>query len=393
MNKEDFNYFCIFGGGAIRGITYAGAVRALKEKKINITGYAGSSAGSIAAVMTALGYSENELEDIFSKFDYMLFRDINLSFKIELAISKGEVFTDKIREIIARKLKTDKPVTFKDFPKNIYILTSNLTTGESVVFSKETTPDFEVAKAIRISASFPGLMNPYEIDGEYYVDGDLAKPFALSQLSKLLNPKDTRILEFRLEGGKVENLPTNPIILMNNSIDFVTRCATKNVIEYFGNNDKYDFITIETENTLLFDLNISKEQKTQLIKLGYNKTIEYFENVLPKKKQKSLNEYQKLKKVLNNTFQNLLSRDYIKAKNCLNKYICENYKNLELIDENLVNSTQEICKMLNSGITKNILFLPVLNNHIEVKIKTKELIEQVENKINSIHYFLENIKN
>ena len=380
MLKKD-RYFCIFGGGAIRGLTYVGAVKALREKNIELVGYAGSSAGSIAAVMTALNYTQEEMTEIFMQFDYTLFRDINFSFKFELAISKGEVFTDKIRELISKKLGTEKPITFKDFPKNIYILTSNLTTGKSVIFSKETTPDFEVAQAVRISAGFPGLMNPYELKGEYYVDGDLGKAYALSQISPLLNPKDCKILEFRLEGAKEQQPSKNPLVYLNNAMDFLCNAATNNVLTLYENKEKYDFIVLETKDTLLFDLNISKEQREYLIKLGYETTINYFEKQLPLKNKNLIDEYKILENTTNKVYNSVLKRDYQKAKNIATEYFIDNYKKFDTLDEEITNKFDELIKCLAKQKTKKIFFIPISNNHDKIKEKAYALEIMVKDKI------------
>ena len=375
-NRE--KYFCIFGGGAIRGLVYIGAVRALKEKNVEIVGYAGASAGSISAVMSALDYSSDEMYEVFNNFDYRLFRDVNISLKIELAFSKGEVFTDKIRELIAKKLNTDKPVLFKDFPKDLYILAANITTGKSIVFSKETTPDFEVAQAVRISTGFPGLMNPVEIDGEYYVDGDLARACALSQISPLLNPKDYRILEFRLEGSKNQDLPKNPFSFLNNGLDFVNNIATDNVLKTFADKDKYDYIVITTENILLFDFNISQEQRDYMVNLGYETTLGFFDKKLPQKRKLLAQKYNVLKQVVDKIFSSLCTGKCSNAKQIISDYLCENYNDLKVFDENVTQLFIELYKDIIK--LKKVLF--VTPNISNAKKSLTSLSLELDKKLN-----------
>ena len=374
-------YFCIFGGGAVRGLVYLGAVRALREKNVEITGYAGASAGSIAAVLTALDYSDEEMAEIFNGIDYMLFRDLNFSFKIELALSKGEVFTDKIRGIIAKKIGTDEPVTFKDFPKNIYIVTSNLTTGESVIFSKETTPDFEVAQAVRISSGFPGLMNPVELNGEYLVDGDLAKPCALSQISPLLNPKDEKILEFRIEGTKKQALPTNPLSFLNNGIDFLNNISTDNAVKTFGNREKYDYIVFPVKDILLFDFNISKEQRDYLVDLGYKTTNDFFDVTLRKKKKEISLFYAEMKNEFEKSYENLLKKKYDKAKEIILSYISKNYKIFDRLDERIINKLDETAKMFEDEIKRAFFVIPTMENHKKAQNMLNDLISKLDEKL------------
>ena len=50
---NNFKYTCLFGGGAIRGVSYIGAVKALEELGIIPDRLAGSSVGSILGNSTS----------------------------------------------------------------------------------------------------------------------------------------------------------------------------------------------------------------------------------------------------------------------------------------------------------------------------------------------------
>lgn len=77
MDKNYLKYTCLFGGGAIRGISYVGAVKALEELEINPTTLAGSSVGSIIAALLAVGYDSKELKEIFLKVNFELLEIYN----------------------------------------------------------------------------------------------------------------------------------------------------------------------------------------------------------------------------------------------------------------------------------------------------------------------------
>lgn len=148
MNKS-FKYTCLFGGGAIRGVSYIGAVKALEELGISPTTLAGSSVGSIIAALLAVGYNSAELKEIFLKVNFDLFRDISLGLGPVFALSKGEVFLDWLRDLIESKFYGEKykkgsnrSVTFKDIDKNLVIITTNLSNFECKEFSRYETPGF-----------------------------------------------------------------------------------------------------------------------------------------------------------------------------------------------------------------------------------------------------------
>ena len=112
-------YFCIFGGGGIRGTAYSGAIQALEELEIQITGLAGSSVGAVVAGLLAFNYSHNEIEDIFENINFSFFNDLNLKIGKDFALSKGDNFYLWMKNKIENKFYKDNdeeknPVRFKD---------------------------------------------------------------------------------------------------------------------------------------------------------------------------------------------------------------------------------------------------------------------------------------
>ena len=81
-NKE---YTCIFGGGAIRGFAYIGAIKALEELDIKIKTVAGSSVGAIFAGLIAVGYTPKEIEEVLMNINFELFKDIPLLITKDMA--------------------------------------------------------------------------------------------------------------------------------------------------------------------------------------------------------------------------------------------------------------------------------------------------------------------
>ena len=87
----NLKYTCLFGGGAIRGVAYIGAIKAFEELGLESDTFAGSSVGSIFASLLAVGYTSDELKQIFAKVNFELFRDIAIGVGPLFALSKGEV--------------------------------------------------------------------------------------------------------------------------------------------------------------------------------------------------------------------------------------------------------------------------------------------------------------
>jgi len=297
-NNTSNKYLCIFGGGAVRGLTYLGAIKAMNEIGIEIKAYAGSSVGSIFATFATLNYTFEEMVKVFEEVNFEMFRDVRFNIAKKFAISKGEHFLNWLRICIEKKYygenyekDTNEPVTFKDIDKDFYVITANINGCKPYIFSKYTTPDFEVAQAIKISTSLPGLFEPYEYEGNLLVDGDMMKSWPMWRISDFLKPDDTRVIEFRLEGAK--NWPT-----VNNSVEYLnavfatlSNFATDYISETYQYKDKFDYIKINTEHILPVQFTLPQTDRENLIKLGYETTIDYFKNKLCEKKKNLLPHY------------------------------------------------------------------------------------------------------
>ena len=104
--KDCSKYLCIFGGGAVRGYSYLGVLKAFEKLSFNPQKIAGSSVGSVFAAFYALDIPLEEMNKILININFELFKDINFSFAPTFALSKGGVFLDWIRNLIEKYYKT-----------------------------------------------------------------------------------------------------------------------------------------------------------------------------------------------------------------------------------------------------------------------------------------------
>lgn len=361
-NNASLKYACIFGGGAIRGVSYAGAVKAMEEIGIYPDTIAGSSVGAIFAGLTAVGYNAEELKDIFMQVNYELFRDIHFGFGKDFAISKGEIFLDWLRELIEKKFYGEEfkkgenqPVTFKDLEKNVVIITTDLTNFKYKEFSKFETPDEEIAYAIRISSTMPGLMKPVVHENALLVDGDLQKSWPLWRLSPHLCPEDSRVLEFRLEGD-YEGKGQHAIDFINTVYSCVTSLATDFIMESYGGRDKFDYVKINTGAVVVVDFNQSKEKRQELMDIGYEQTIVYFKSALVAKKQKILKQYKILSKHIKKIEEYLHSNKSKLAQNELGLLYMNIYEAKKEIDLKFFMMINEFKSLFMENMSSSALF-------------------------------------
>lgn len=319
--KKSLEYTCIFGGGAIRGVSYAGAVKAMEEIGIEPNTIAGSSVGAIFAGLLSVGYNAEELKEVFMQVNYELFRDIHFGFGKDFALSKGEVFLDWLRELIEKKYYGEdynkdgnQPVTFASLKKNLVIIATDLTNFKYKEFSRFETPDIEVAYAIRISSSMPGLMKPVHLDGALLVDGDLQKSWPLWRLSKHLCLDTERVLEFRLE-GEYQGKGHSAINFMNTIYSCVTSLATDFIVDMYGHRDKFDYVKINTGSVVVVDFSLAKDKREELMDIGYQQTMNYFNTDLLDKKKEIVKYYREISKELNKIKKYILSNKIKEAHN------------------------------------------------------------------------------
>ena len=362
MKEKSFQYACLFGGGAIRGAAYCGTVKAMEEIGINPDIVAGSSVGSIIAGLLAVGYSAKELREVFLQVNFELFRDLQFALGPQFAISKGEVFLEWIRDLIEKKYYGDKykkgthkAVTFSDLEKNLVIITTDLSSFECKEFSKQETPDFEIATAIRISCSMPGLMKPIEYNNRVLVDGDLQKGSPMWKLSKNLQPENLRILEFRLEGN-FEGNDKNSIEYINSIYSYATSVATSFIIDVYNKNDKYDYIVINTGDINIVDFNLAAEKRENIMEIGYNQTMKYFGEILPLKKKLLFEVYSEINSSLKKIYNNIERNKAQKARIILAElfmYLCDY---IDMIDSADLTALKNFKKIMNDNMVYPALF-------------------------------------
>lgn len=398
MNNS-FKYACLFGGGAIRGVSYIGAVKAMEELGIRHETLAGSSVGSIIAALLAVGYNAEELKEVFIKVNFELFRDISIGIGPIFALSKGEVFLEWVRELIEKKYYGDKykkganrAVTFKDLEKNLIVITTNLSNFECKEFSKYETPDYEIASAVRISCCMPGLMKPIEYNKTLLVDGDLQKSWPMWKLSKNLVSKNERILEFRLE-GYYDNNDTNDISgigYANAVYSCMTAMSTSFITNLYINKDKFDYIVLNTGDIVVVDFNIAENKRIELIESGYNQTISYFKTFLPKKKARIKNNYEIILSHMLKIQKYINSKKILKAKLCLGDLFIDLSNLSDIIDRNDYNDIKNFKDLFLKNINYPALFGKItLNNETLVKAELTRINITLKNKTEELSEYLE----
>ncbi len=149
------------GGGGVRGLAHAGAIKAMLEAGIKPDIVAGVSAGSIIAVLYAAGLQPDDMVRLFLGKKMTDFAEIGLG---KGGILKIEKFTSRIMEAIAPYKNIE------DLPMPVRIGCTNLDDASAEYFSSGP-----IEPIIKASCSIPIAIKPVQINGKTYVDGGVLR--------------------------------------------------------------------------------------------------------------------------------------------------------------------------------------------------------------------------
>ena len=181
----------INGGGTI----FFNAYGALKQANLSgtwshdsVKSYYATSAGGILAIMMALQYSWEELDDYIIKRPWYNVWKFNIMNIFDYYKNRGiygiEVLQDTFEPLLKGK-DLELNVSLKDFygatGKTIYFYSVKLSIFEIVEFSHETHPDMELLTALHATAALPILFRPAEYAGELYTDGGFLLNYPLAK--------------------------------------------------------------------------------------------------------------------------------------------------------------------------------------------------------------------
>lgn len=392
---NNFRYTCLFGGGAIRGAAHVGVLRALERLGIELSTIAGSSVGALVAALYAVGYTPNELADVFLSVNFELFRDISLGFNNKFALSKGEVFLEWLRDLIERKYYGDaylkgqcRPVSFKDLGKNLIIISTNMKDFTCKEFSSFETPDFEVALAVRISCCMPGLMRAVTLKDDLLVDGDLMKGKPMWSLSKNIQRSPDRILEIRLEGSFAGS-DQSPIEYVNGMYSCITYSETSFIKSIYGNKDRFDYLVINTGNVVVVDFNYPPEKRQSIIDDGYRQTMEYFRDYLVLKKHTISDVYSEILDKLRQVQTFFLLKKFTAAKNSISELFIYLSKTSNIIDKELFDAICVFQKLVFSNVKSGLLGRSNCENFDTISNSLSSIITDITLRIEELDKYID----
>jgi predicted acylesterase/phospholipase RssA len=166
-----------FSGGEARGYAHVGTLQAIERLGLRVVEVSGSSIGAFVAVLVAAGYSAADIAGLgtslqrrdFLRYTWPERRLVaNLFRRRAHRRPPGWWSVAPLRRTVARLLGSAR---FRDLRLPCTIQATDLTHGRPCWFSRDATPNVEVALAVSASAALPGLMTPVEWDDRVLADG------------------------------------------------------------------------------------------------------------------------------------------------------------------------------------------------------------------------------
>lgn len=98
------------------------------------------------------------------------------------ALPTGIFSSEPIHDYLAQVLSAPGCTNdFRELGRRLYLVATDLDTGESVSFGRPGRDHVPIARAVQASAALPGLFPPVAIEGRSYVDGALRKTLHASE--------------------------------------------------------------------------------------------------------------------------------------------------------------------------------------------------------------------
>lgn len=261
-------------GGGIRGIAHAGVLKALEENNIEVDIIGGTSSGSMITALYGMGYSPDEIYQLFKKYSSAIVKlNSNVirkeikNFIINHKISSKGINDGKfIEEIFNKKAEEKQIKTIGEMKKPVAIPSVDILNSQEIIFTNmnknedKYISDIEIGKAVRASSSFPIIYEPMKYKNKLLSDGGILNNIPVKEVKNLGADK---VIAVKFESDKLEEESTAVDIIMK-ICDMMGGKATEENLR-----ESNYVINIPSDGTGMLDTN----RIDYCFKSGYDTTI------------------------------------------------------------------------------------------------------------------------
>ncbi len=290
----------VFQGGGCRGAAHVGAYKAAVEAGVTFFEVAGTSAGSIIAVLIGAGGTPEYLTKHCAslKFSELLKSPervidtgrlrwlrfpmyfYNDSFIRNVVVHGGSYSSAKIETWIDDRLaellpQAERPIKFRDLKLPTWVVATDLSGGRPKIWSASKTPDEEVGFAVRCSCSIPLFFEPVQQGTNLYIDGGMLSnlpSFVFADSADCGNTPGGRILAFCLVDDYV---PIREWSMGNFLLQLANTLVSGATDIQASLQSNISTISVPTLGIKATDFDISDDQVQELMMAGSNSTLEF----------------------------------------------------------------------------------------------------------------------
>ena len=159
----------VLGGGGIKGFAHIGVLKALEERGIKPSLYAGTSIGAMLAAATVSGMSAAELAQRAESLRRRdLFRINHFGMLMDRMKSTSIYLEEPLRTLTASVMPDKR---FDEIDSPLLVNTVDLERGTQIVWGLPGLRDVSIRDAVYASCALPGFFPPGRVDGRICVDG------------------------------------------------------------------------------------------------------------------------------------------------------------------------------------------------------------------------------
>lgn len=159
----------VLGGGGLKGFAHVGVLRALEERGIVPSSYAGTSIGSLIAATRVGGMPVDEMERrALTLKKRELFRVNHVGVLLERMRARSIYSPEPLRAMVEESVPD---VRIDALPHRLLVNTVDLKRGTQVVWGLPGLKHVSTRDAVYASCALPGYFPPGTVDGRTCVDG------------------------------------------------------------------------------------------------------------------------------------------------------------------------------------------------------------------------------
>ncbi len=279
----------VLGGGAARGLTHIGVLKAIEEYNIPIDAVGGTSMGAIIGALWSSGYSASEIESIFIETN-ILNQIFDFSFEDEKPVYYKFNYQNTILNLYYNKGKLQRPEAaiddrllnfeikkffqpveiaidsnFRNLWKPFLCTASDINSGKLIIFISGS-----LSEAVRSSMSLPIIFKPVQYEDKILLDGGLYNNLPVKITADSFNLDYIIAIDVSAKKAILSSDNIDILDIGFSMMDIITKGVDADTIGKYGT-----YIHPNVDDFLGYEFYKAKE----LIDLGYNETIKHIQKI------------------------------------------------------------------------------------------------------------------